>query len=212
MSRTVLFDVDGVLVHGLHSKEHLRRMWSDHLRDDLGVDPEEYVRDFIREGFVGKVMLDRRSLVGELEEWLPKAGYTGSPLSFIAYWLQRDSQLNHPLLEAIRSLRRSPAVGSVLIATNQEHLRAMHLWATLGLQHIFDDILYAARLGAMKPDRAFFEAAAARLGPQDETPLLFDDSPQVVEAARAFGWQAVAYDRLEDFTNEPWIATQLARR
>jgi putative hydrolase of the HAD superfamily len=212
VSRSVLFDVDGVLVHGVHAKPHLRRMWSTHLKDDLGVDEDQYVREFIREGFVRNVMLDKRSLVAELEEWLPKAGYTGSPLSFIAYWLHRDSQLNQPLLAAIRRLRGAPGVGQLYVATNQEHLRAFHLWATLGLQHIFDDMLYAARLGAMKPDRAFFEAAAQRLGPQDEPPLMFDDSDEVVAAARAFGWEAAPYDRLEDFTTQPWVAERLARR
>ena len=209
MSRTLLFDVDGVLVHGVHAKPHLRRMWSTHLKDDLGVDEEQYVREFIREGFVRNVMLDKRSLVGELEDWLPTVGYTGSPLSFIAYWLHRDSQLNQPLLAAIRKLRRAPEVGRLYVATNQEHLRAFHLWATLGLQHIFDDMFYAARLGAMKPDRAFFEAAATRIGPQHEPPLMFDDSEEVVAAARAFGWDAAPYDRLEDVTTHPWVAERL---
>ena len=211
MSRTLLFDVDGVLIHGLHAKAHLSRMWSTHLKDDLGVDEEQYVREFIREGFVRNVMVDKRSLVAELEDWLPTAGYTGSPLSFIAYWLHRDSQLNQPLLAAVRRLRAKSGVGRLCIATNQEHLRAFHLWSTLGLQHIFDDMLYAARLGAMKPDRAFFEAAAKRIGPQDgPPPLLFDDSHEVVLAARAFGWEAVTYDRLEDFTTHPWVAERLS--
>ena len=209
MSRTLLFDVDGVLIHGVHAKPHLRRMWSTHLKDDLGVDEEQYVREFIREGFVRNVMLDKRSLVAELEDWLPTTGYTGSPLSFIAYWLHRDSELNQPLLAAIRRMRGAPGVGRLFVATNQEHLRAYHLWATLGLQHVFDDILYAARLGAMKPDRAFFEAAARRLGPQSEPPLMFDDSEEVVMAARAFGWEAASYDRLEDFTSHPWVAERL---
>ena len=127
------------------------------------------------------------------------------------YWLQRDSQLNQPLLAAIRRLRSAPDAGPFYIATNQEHLRALHLWSTLGLQHIFDDIFYAARLGAMKPGRAFFEAAAARMGPQDEPPLMFDDSPEVIAAARAFGWDAVAYDSLDDFTGQPWVAQRLPR-
>jgi len=209
VSRTLLFDVDGVLIHGVHAKPHLRRMWSTHLKEDLGVDEEQYVREFIRERFVRNVMLDRRSLVAELEEWLPKAGYAGSPLSFIAYWLHRDSQLNQPLLAVIRRLRAAPGVGRLYIATNQEHLRAFHLWSTLGLQHIFDDMFYAARLGAMKPDPAFFEAAAERMGPQDGPPLLFDDSEEVVIAARAFGWDAAIYEELEDVTTHPWIAERL---
>jgi putative hydrolase of the HAD superfamily len=61
----------------------------------------------------------------------------------------------------------------------------------------------------MKPDRAFFEAAAKRMGPQDEPPLMFDDSEEVVAAARAFGWDAASYDGLEDFTTHPWVAERL---
>ena len=77
------------------------------------------------------------------------------------------------------------------------------------MQHIFDDMFYAARLGAMKPDPAFFEAAAERMGPQDGPPLLFDDSEEVVIAARAFGWDAAIYEELEDVTTHPWIAERL---
>lgn len=212
MSRAVLFDVDGVLVHGLHARPQLRRMWSAHLKDDLGVDEQTFAAGFIREGFTRNVMVDRRSLVAELEDWLPKAGYSDSPLSFIAYWLQRDSQLNQPLLAAIRQLRSAPDAGPFYVATNQEHLRAMHLWSTLGLQHIFDDMFYAARLGAMKPDLAFFEAITSRLGPHEEPPLLFDDSPDVVDAASAYGWEAAVYEQLSDFTGHPWVAARLPAR
>ena len=63
----------------------------------------------------------------------------------------------------------------------------------------------------MKPDRAFFEAATKRIGPQHgPPPLLFDDSQEVVLAARAFGWEAVTYDRLEDFTTHPWVTERLS--
>ena len=51
--------------------------------------------------------------------------------------------------------------------------------------------------------------AKLRRSPQSEPPLMFDDSEEVVMAARAFGWEAASYDRLEDFTSHPWVAERL---
>lgn len=107
------------------------------------------------------------------------------------------------LIEAIRTLPR--AACKVCIATNQEHMRAFHLWNRLGFETLFDDMFYSARLGALKPQRAFFEAVAHRIGPQSEAPLLFDDSEAVIEAARAFGWEAVLYQNLSDFSDHAWV-------
>ena len=212
MSRAILFDVDGVLVHGWHTREDRRRRWDAHLKQDLGIEPSEFLERFIRGGFIKNVLSGRKSLINELEEALPSLGYSGSPLSFASYWLARDSQLNQPLLSAIRALRDTGTAGPFYVATNQEHLRAYHLWSALGLQHMFDDIFYAARLGAAKPDRRFFEGVMQRIGPQSEAPLMVDDHDAVVEAARAFGWDAVLYNDLADFTGYPWVAERLAAR
>lgn len=211
MSRAVLFDVDGVLIHGWHEREDRRRRWDEHLLADFGIDRDAFTEHFIRKAFVRDVITGKASLVDELETWLPSVGYTGSPLTFASYWLARDSQLNQPLLAAIRRLRTSVGVGPLYVATNQEHLRALHLWSALGLQHVFDDIFYGARLKATKPDPAFFDAITARIGVQDEPPLMFDDSVAVIEAARAYGWDAVLYADLEDFTTYPWVAERLER-
>jgi putative hydrolase of the HAD superfamily len=209
VSRAILFDVDGVLIHGFHTREDRRRRWDAHLKADLGVDPVAFQERFIRQSFIADVINGRASLINKLETVLPSLGYKGSAMSFASYWLARDTQLNQPLLEAIRTLRAGGRIGPMYIATNQEHLRAFYLWSTLGLQHLFDDIFYAARLGASKPDRAFFVGIMDRIGPQDEPPLMVDDNGPVVDAARTFGWEAIQYDDLEDFTQHPWVAERL---
>lgn len=207
--RAVLFDVDGVVVHGFHADPARQRRWNAHLAEDLGIDPEAFNETFIRGPFARDVIPGRRSLVAALEETLPTLGFTGSPLTVIAYWLSRDSQLNLPLLDQIRRLRRRGDAG-LFLATNQEHLRAAHLWGTLGLGHVFDDIFHSARLGAAKPHSDFFEAVSKRLAPQEQPPLLFDDSPAVVDAANAFGWEAVLYGEIGDFVDHPWIAPRIS--
>jgi putative hydrolase of the HAD superfamily len=207
-SRALLFDVDGVVVHGFHARPERRRRWDETLRQDLGINPSAFIQHFIRGPFEREVLLGHRSLISALEEVLPKLGYAGSPMTLIDYWLRRDSQLNFQLLDLIARLRRA-GVGPIYLATNQEHLRAFHLWSTLGLRLSFDDIFYAARLCAAKPHPAFFSAIERQIGRQTEPPLFFDDSETVVAAARAHGWDAVLYDTIKDCATHPWIAERI---
>jgi putative hydrolase of the HAD superfamily len=124
--------------------------------------------------------------------------------------INRDTQLNHPLLYGIKRLRANDL--RLLIATNQEHLRAFYLWNTVGLQHIFEDMFHSARLGVTKPNRAFFEQLSAAIGPQEEKPLMFDDDPRVIAAVNDYGWEGVHYQTLADFEDHPWIAERLPTR
>lgn len=207
--RLVLFDVDGVLVHGYHTRLERQRRWDEHMEADLGIRPAEFRDQFIYGVFVSHVLTGRMSLVSALEQALPSLGFCGSPMTVVSYWLERDSHLNQELLAVIRALRQSGAV-RLGVATNQEHLRAFHLWSTLGLQQLFDDMFHSARLGVLKPSRDFFERVSRLAAAQGERPLMFDDSPEVVSAANEFGWEGVLYDQLQDCTEHPWIKRHLA--
>lgn len=81
------------------------------------------------------------------------------------------------------------------LATNQEHFRARYLWDTLGFSGYFDTMQYSAEIGCAKPDRLFFSRVALKL-PQSgyRTPLLVDDQPANVSAAREMGWEALLWD------------------
>ena len=209
-NRAIFFDVDGVVIHGFHARPERRRRWDGALLDDLGIDPARFVEHFIRGPFEQEVLTGRLSLVQALSETLPKLGFHGSPMQLIDYWLRRDSQLNFQLLDPIRALRKAGA-GPIYLATNQEHLRAFHLWSGLGLNQYFDDIFYAARLGALKPKPEFFDGILQAIGPQVEPPLFFDDSETVVAGAQAFGWDAVLFDTVEECAAHPWIRGVLGR-
>ncbi|GAA3102652.1 hypothetical protein GCM10010520_54740 [Rhizobium viscosum] len=208
--RSVLFDVDGVLVYGYTAQKDRLRRWDEHLLADLGIDPSAFRDLFIRQVFEKEVLTGRKALLSALEVTLPQLGFHGSPFIVASYWLNRDSHLNIQLLDVVRHLRR--AGGSRLyVATNQEHMRAFHLWNRHGFENIFDDMFHAARLGALKPNPAFFERIASVLGPQSEPPLFFDDSEAVVDAAKAFGWEGVVYNQLSDCTGHPWVSRELSR-
>lgn len=210
MSRAVLFDVDGVLVHGYHARPERQVRWDERLLEDLGVDPDRFREEFIYGPFVGEVVIGQLPLIEALDRVLPALGYQGSPMTFANYWLSHDSHVNVPLVETVRRLK-SAGQSRLFIATNQDHMRAQWLWFTLGFGELFEDIFYSARFGAMKPSAPFFDAVERRLGPQDEPPLFFDDRAEVIEAARTRGWDAVLYDTLDDCTDHPWITEQLAR-
>jgi putative hydrolase of the HAD superfamily len=210
-ARAVFFDVDGVLIHGYHAVLEKRRRWDTHLEQDLGIDPEAFTRVFIQGPFTSHVLLGQMSLIDALSQTLPTIGFQGSPLRVAEYWLNRDSQLNFQLLDLVHQLRRA-GIGPIYIATNQEHMRAFHLWNALGLRTHFDDMFYAARLGALKPQIEFFEKIAMVIGPQEAPPLFFDDSKSVVDAATAFGWEGVLYEHLDDCRAHPWVNAVIGRR
>ncbi|WP_323013650.1 HAD-IA family hydrolase [Devosia sp.] len=208
MTRAVFFDVDGVLVHGMHARPELSRRWDASLLADMGVDPERFTKEFIFDVFVKKVSVGQMSVIEALERYLPSLGYKGSPMAFHHYWLTHDSVLNQSLLDQIRALRERADI-RLFIATNQEHLRATWLWSHLGLSALFEDIFYSARVGVRKPEKGFFDFIEHRIGPQDEPPLFFDDTPKVIEGARAHGWEAVLFEKNDDFLRHDWVRERL---
>ena len=208
MTRALIFDVDGVLLHGYHADPARVRAWDATLLADTGIDPERFRTEFIFDIFFKKIVIGQMSLVDALERRLPSLGYRGSPMTFIKYWLERDSVVNTELLDAIRQLKANANI-RLYIATNQEHLRASWLYNHLGLSDLFEDIFYSARIGARKPDRAFYEFVDTKIGSQSQPPLFFDDTPAVVAGARAAGWEAVEFDTVTDFTSHPWVASRL---
>lgn len=175
----MFLDVDGVLVHGYHTRPELQHPWDATLLADLGVDPDRFRQEFIFDIFIKKVIIGEMALVDALERRLPSFGYKGSPVGFAHYWLTHDSKLNLPLLDLVRQIRQQSDL-KLYIATNQEHLRANWLWGHLGLHALFEDIFYSARIGFQKPAPQYFDFIMARIGPQSEPPLFFDDSPKVI--------------------------------
>jgi putative hydrolase of the HAD superfamily len=63
--------------------------------------------------------------------------------------------------------------------------------ATLPYDELFDVKLYSCDLGVAKPDVAFFQKAATRIGAEPAEILFIDDHSPNVESARATGMAAV---------------------
>lgn len=208
MTRAVIFDVDGVLVHGYHARPERTRRWDENLLADLGVDPDRFREEFIFDIFITRVVTGKMSLIEALDRRLPGLGYKGSSMAFVQYWLANDSALNTELLDAIRRLKARDDV-RLFIATNQDHMRAQWLWQTMGLSEIFEDIFYSARVGMTKAHKGFFDFADARMGGTSGKPLFFDDTQKVIDMAHKAGWEAVLFDTNAQFFDHPWVKARL---
>lgn len=58
----------------------------------------------------------------------------------------------------------------------------------------FEDGIFSARVGLMKPDPAIFHALTERLAVTDPSPVFIDDAQRNIDAARALGWRPVRFE------------------
>jgi len=208
----IFFDVDGVLINGFHADPEIRQRWDRDLEQDLGIISADLEREFFHKVFP-EVVIGKQDLAPALARVLPEIGFRDDPKILIDYWLERDSHINDDVLKAAKRLAEAPHL-RLFIATGQEHIRARYLWETLGFQHYFEDIFYTARMGHHKHTPEFFQSIEDALGlPKDQKPacLLIDDSPKVLDAAKAAGWETCQFKALTDLEQHPLAKEYLAQ-
>ena len=126
-------------------------------------------------------------------EWLETRGLSDRLEEFVAYWFERDADLDAGVL-AEADAWRARTGGRCYTASNQEHHRIAYLRDHEGLGAHFDEIVYSAALGVCKPERVFFTNAQARMGVTAAQAILFvDDNAGNVDGARMAGWRAMLY-------------------
>ena len=150
--KNILFDVDGVLIHGYHARPEHRHCWDATLEQDFGLSRQDFKTTFISGPFKNEVLIGKKDLNTALQETLPEIGYTGPIQDFINYWLQKDSKVNQQLYALVKRLKEQGEF-RLYLATNQEHERAGYLMNTLGFSQYFEDIFYSARIGCQKPEK-----------------------------------------------------------
>ena len=69
----------------------------------------------------------------------------------------------------------------------------------MGFSKLFDEVFGSAELGAVKPDREYYQRVTDRLEARRGEILFWDDSMRNVDAAREFGWQAEHFTTYEAF-------------
>lgn len=108
---------------------------------------------------------------------------------FAAVWL--NIATSPASLDLVRGLR--DAGYGVHLGTNQVRRRAEYMQAKLPYDELFDVKLYSCDLGVAKPDAAFFQKAATRIGAEPAAILFIDDHSPNVIGARSTGMAAVQW-------------------
>lgn len=105
-------------------------------------------------------------------------------------WREYVGTLNVELAEFFGSLR--PAYQTAILSNSFVGAREREQ-ALYGFEQLCDTIIYSHEVGLAKPDPAIFALLCERLGTQPGQVIFLDDVPEIVDAARAFGIQAILF-------------------
>ncbi len=207
----IFFDVDGVIIDGWHFNPARRRPWDTELKQDLGVERDAFQKAFFfppahgGDSLMEKCLKGDRDLKEVLADLLPTLGCHGTADDFIDYWFTRNSHLNEDVVAIIKQLRQRQEI-ELYLATAQEPHRANYLCHELGFKELFREIYFSAQLGVAKNTVSFFSKINTALNIEpEERPLYFDDTPDVVRAAKEAGWDAYEFDTTSDLTSNKRI-------
>ena len=190
-SPVLVLDIDGVVSLAQPGSE---RPWYATLEQDWGLSHDrDLVPGFFAKPVFMEVLRGRLDLFVALQECFEGRGMDDRLEEFVAYWFEKDSDIDRGVLEQADAWRARTG-GKVYAATNQEHHRIAFLRDRAGLGSHFDEIIYSAALGVCKPDRVFYTNAQARMGVTVAQSILFvDDKATNVDGARMAGWRAMLY-------------------
>jgi putative hydrolase of the HAD superfamily len=143
----LVLDIDGVVSL---AQPGSAAPWYATLKQDLGFDYEEIERDFFRGEFMS-VLQGRLDLYVALHNYLEPRGLADRMEEFVAYWFEKDAVIDRAVLAQADDWRQRTG-GRCFAASNQEHYRVAYLRDTAGLDAHFDEIVYSAELGVLKPE------------------------------------------------------------
>jgi len=135
----------------------------------------------------------RPAITGEVTHagWMAGVAEALGAPEAVAEWQRYRGEVDPDVLAFIREARAAGV--PVAIATNATDHLAADL-ATLGLEGEVDAVVNSSAVGAHKPTREFFTAAATTLRTPPDRLLLVDDSDRFVRGARVVGLSAYRWN------------------
>ena len=103
-------------------------------------------------------------------------------------------RVDQELVSLIEKLRPRYKIGLLSNAPDRLGTWLENEW---GIKHLFDAIVYSARVGMVKPDQRMFQLILEQLAVEPSEALLIDDYPLNVEAALALGMEAIRFTSTE---------------
>lgn len=175
--RSVIFDVDGVVVAaGLRASEEAVKKYG--LKAEL---IQAFFKTKWHDCVKGHVCL-KELLAQELPSW----GFRGTVNDYIDFWFETESRLDEEILQLASAMRKQGI--KCYLGSNQEKLRAEHLWEKCNLKKHFDGHFFSCHIGLSKPDPAFYLRIQDSLKAKADELILIDDVLGNVQEAQKVGW------------------------
>jgi putative hydrolase of the HAD superfamily len=188
MIKTLVFDVDGVLVEN--------KVFASVLEREYGI-TREMTAPFFRGPFEDCV-LGRADLRKELPDYLFKWKWPDTLDEFIRRWFEADARLNGQVLQFAKTMRAGGM--RCYIASTQERQRVAYLEQLPAFAGLFDARFFSCRLGCQKPEKKFYDRILSETGEAAGELVFFDDYEPNVVGAREAGWNAELYQRGMDLS------------
>ena len=174
----VAFDLDGVLIPSGPS--------FDYFKTTHNITPADFGEFF--QGSYELAMSGRSDLFEILPATLQKWKWAGTTEEFARIWFDSCADADPAALQLVKTLRDRGV--ACYLATNQDNRRAAYLDSLPCLAGLFERRFYSCHLGAMKPNKEYFEAITHQAALPPESILFVDDKISNVEGARRCGWSA----------------------
>ncbi len=184
----VIFDADGVLVINSHK-------FSAQLQKDYNVPVAQTLPFF--QGKFQECLVGTADLKEEIAPYLSGWGWKGSVDEFMQYWFKTEHNIDEPLVEYIKELKRRGI--KIFVGTNNEKYRTEYLIESMGFGEIFNKVYGAGHIGFKKPNPDFFQYIVRAEKLNKNKTILWDDDPENIEGALRAGIRAEVYVSFEDF-------------
>ncbi|MCX7007846.1 MAG: HAD family phosphatase [Kiritimatiellaeota bacterium] len=184
---SVAFDVGGVLIH-LNYHEGLKKILP-HCDRQRAVCSEAFFGLIRRDPSMAEYESGQISTREFFNRFAMQTGYRGTLEEFRDTWLDIFSE-NTPMIEFGRELAQTL---NVYAWSNAGEMHFPWIYERFPSLNFFKGDAISCYLGAVKPNRAFFERALARCELRPEQVLFVDDRPENVEAAREYSITTVQY-------------------
>jgi len=184
---SVAFDIGGVLIH-LNYRESIRQILPlcDQQR---AVCSERFFGLIGRDPSMAEYESGQLSTREFFNHFVLQTGYRGTLEQFRETWQGAFSE-NLPMIAFAQELARTYRVYAWSNAGEMHFPWIYERFPSLGF---FTDDAISCYLGAVKPNRAYYERALAKCGLRPEQVLFVDDRPENIEGARAVGITTVPY-------------------
>ena len=189
--RKLLFDIGIVLVH-LDYAEGARQLAP--LCEGLTVSHEGYLRMFRDDPILAQYEKGEISREQFLDHFLPRLRFRGDPEQFVRIW-RSICRANQPMIDFARSLSSRY---DIYFLSNTGEMHVPYVYDRFPDLRCFKGDALSYRIGALKPERAFYERALRRLDLRAEECLFIDDRPENIEGAEACGLRSILYTRAEE--------------